>query len=171
MEESEAAVPVADETTGESEVTNQLVEVEAAAFDEEGLLDLGDIDSFASASVADDFELEIDIEPVASLSEAAVLDNEPVVEAVEAQSSQPAEFKKSATEQTDSASVGTTEVHAVDAQPEVSNQLSVANLSPEAIEAISRRVVEQLSDKVVREIAWEVVPELSELMIKKRLEK
>ena len=44
------------------------------------------------------------------------------------------------------------------------------DLSPAAIEAISRRVVEQLSDKVVREIAWEVVPELSELLIKKRLD-
>src|SRR5437879_12166566 len=66
VEESETAVPVADETTGESEVANQLVEVEAAAFDEEGVLDLGDIDSFASASVADAFELEIDVEPVAS---------------------------------------------------------------------------------------------------------
>lgn len=43
-------------------------------------------------------------------------------------------------------------------------------LSPEAIEAIARRVVEMMSDKVVREIAWEVVPELAELLVKKRLE-
>ena len=43
-------------------------------------------------------------------------------------------------------------------------------LSPEAIDAIARRVVELMSDKVVREIAWEVVPELSELLIKQRLE-
>jgi CheY-like chemotaxis protein len=43
-------------------------------------------------------------------------------------------------------------------------------LSPEAIDAIARRVVEQLSDRVVREIVWEVVPELAELLIKKKLE-
>jgi hypothetical protein len=50
------------------------------------------------------------------------------------------------------------------------SEFSRNDLSPAAIEAISRRVIEQLSDKVVREIAWEVVPELSELLIKKRLE-
>ena len=44
------------------------------------------------------------------------------------------------------------------------------HLSPEAIDAIARRVVELMSDKVVREIAWEVVPELAELLIKKTLE-
>jgi hypothetical protein len=43
-------------------------------------------------------------------------------------------------------------------------------LSPEAVDAIARRVVEQLSEKVVREIAWEVVPELAALLIKKKLE-
>jgi CheY-like chemotaxis protein len=47
---------------------------------------------------------------------------------------------------------------------------SVDNVSPEAIEAIARRVVELLSDKVVREIAWDVVPELAELLIKRQLE-
>src|SRR5262249_2768029 len=41
--------------------------------------------------------------------------------------------------------------------------------SPEAIDAIARRVVEHLSEKVVKEIAWEVVPELAELMKKWRL--
>ena len=46
----------------------------------------------------------------------------------------------------------------------------VDNLSPEAMEAIARRVVELLSDKVVREIAWDVVPELAELLIKRQLE-
>jgi CheY-like chemotaxis protein len=43
-------------------------------------------------------------------------------------------------------------------------------LSPEAVDAIARRVVELMSDKVVREIAWEVVPELAELLIKQKLE-
>jgi hypothetical protein len=48
--------------------------------------------------------------------------------------------------------------------------LSQAQLSPETINAIARRVIEQMSDKVVREIAWEVVPELSELIIRKKLD-
>ena len=48
--------------------------------------------------------------------------------------------------------------------------IGVEQLSPEAIDAIARRVVEQLSERVIREIAWEVVPELAELLIKKRLE-
>ena len=47
---------------------------------------------------------------------------------------------------------------------------NLSDLSPEAVDAIARRVVAHLSDKVVREIAWEVVPELSELLIKQKLE-
>jgi CheY-like chemotaxis protein len=43
-------------------------------------------------------------------------------------------------------------------------------LSPEAVDAIARRVVELMSDRVVREIAWEVVPELAELIIRRRLD-
>ena len=45
-----------------------------------------------------------------------------------------------------------------------------AELSPETIDAIARRVVELMSEKVVREIAWEVVPDLAELLIKRRLD-
>ncbi len=50
------------------------------------------------------------------------------------------------------------------------HQIGLHELSPEAIDAIARRVIEQLSEKVVREIAWDVVPELSELLIKQRLD-
>jgi CheY-like chemotaxis protein len=46
-----------------------------------------------------------------------------------------------------------------------------ADLSPETIDAIARRVVEHMSDRVVREIAWEVVPDLAELLIRERLDK
>lgn len=53
------------------------------------------------------------------------------------------------------------------AQP---GQIGLDQLSPEAIEAIARRVIEQLSAKVIEQIAWEVVPQLSELIIKRRLE-
>jgi CheY-like chemotaxis protein len=49
-------------------------------------------------------------------------------------------------------------------------QITLDQLSPEAIDAIARRAVELLSTKVVEEIAWEVVPQLAELLIKRRLE-
>lgn len=138
------------ESIGESlplSAQDQVAQVEAVTFDEEGVLDLGDIDSFAAAS-EDDFELDIDVAPVMSLTEAAVLDNEPVLEQV----AQP--IDESSTPAINFEQIST----------------PAGNLSPEAIEAISRRVVEQLSDRVVREIAWEVVPELSEMLIKQRLE-
>jgi hypothetical protein len=49
-------------------------------------------------------------------------------------------------------------------------QITLDQLSPEAIDAIARRAVEMLSEKVLQEIAWEVVPQLAELMIKRQLE-
>jgi hypothetical protein len=49
-------------------------------------------------------------------------------------------------------------------------QVSLEQLSPEAIDAIARRAVEMLSERAVQEIAWEVVPQLAELMIKRQLE-
>ncbi len=49
-------------------------------------------------------------------------------------------------------------------------QGSAAQLSPEMIDAIARRVVELMSDSVVREVAWDVVPDLAERLIKRRLD-
>ncbi len=49
-------------------------------------------------------------------------------------------------------------------------QITLAQLSPEVIDAVARRAVEQLSEKVLQEIAWEVVPQLAELLIKQQLE-
>jgi hypothetical protein len=49
-------------------------------------------------------------------------------------------------------------------------QITLDQLSPEAIDAIARRAVELLSTKVVEEVAWEVVPQLAELLIKRKLE-
>lgn len=64
-----------------------------------------------------------------------------------------------------------TEGHSVlEGHTRVEEPASAAQLSPEMIDAIARRVVEMMSDKVVREIAWEVVPELSELLIRQKLE-
>lgn len=44
-----------------------------------------------------------------------------------------------------------------------------AQLSPELVDAVARRVVELMSDRAVREIAWEVVPDLAERLIRERL--
>ena len=49
-------------------------------------------------------------------------------------------------------------------------QITLEQLSPEAIEAIARRAAEMLSERVVEQIAWEVVPDLAERLIKRRLE-
>ena len=133
----------------------------APAFDDDGVLDLGDVDGFASSDVADDFELDVDVAPVQFSSAPAATVDHPVTHTDEF-------------EVTVESGVVTAE-EAVNIPPTLveSNQApeaSPGDLSPAAIEAISRRVVEQLSEKVVREIAWEVVPELSELLIKKRLD-
>lgn len=55
-------------------------------------------------------------------------------------------------------------------RPVEGSQISLEQLSPEAIDAVARRAVEMLSERVVQEIAWEVVPQLAELMIKRQLE-
>jgi hypothetical protein len=59
---------------------------------------------------------------------------------------------------------------AVETRGTATGQIGLEQLSPEAIDAIARRVLEQLSAKVVEQIAWEVVPPLAELLIKRRLE-
>lgn len=48
--------------------------------------------------------------------------------------------------------------------------ISLAQLSPEMIEAIAQRVVEKLSDRAVKDVAWEVVPQMADLIIKKMTE-
>jgi len=152
-------------TVGEFQ-PDQLVSDEIAAapaFDDEGILDLGDVDSFTSSDVTDDFELDVDVAPV-PFSRAST---PPPHEGITVEAAHPyeatLEFAAVSTEQT----LNEPPVLVEGVRPMESKG---GELSPAAIEAISRRVVEQLSDKVVREIAWEVVPELSELLIKKRLE-
>jgi CheY-like chemotaxis protein len=63
-----------------------------------------------------------------------------------------------------------TEVEETSAVASPGVQITLDQLSPEAIDAIARRAVEMLSEKVVQEIAWEVVPQLAELLIKRKLE-
>ena len=176
------AIPT--ETTNESETLELQVAEEDAApetlqFDDEGVLDLGDID--AAASGEDDFELDVEIEPgtissapIAPVTEPTV--GEPVRPAIAAYVDAPATaFEKVqepvltriTDEPADEMSAAS---QSKDRSTAPQSELQTSGLSPDQIEAISRRVVEQLSDKVVREIAWEVVPELSELLIKRRLE-
>lgn len=50
------------------------------------------------------------------------------------------------------------------------NSSSLAQLSPEMIDAIAQRVIEKLSENTVKEIAWEVVPQQADLIIKKMVE-
>jgi len=143
---------------------DQLVSDEIAAapaFDDDGVLDLGDVDSFAGSGVADDFELDVDVDPVQFSS----VSSERADESVAAQVPHPYEatLETAAAPTEHALSEPATSVEKIAESHE-------GDLSPAAIEAISRRVVEQLSEKVVREIAWEVVPELSELLIKKRLD-
>ena len=81
----------------------------------------------------------------------------------------------------DAAVVAAPAVHELEtqaaAQPETAavptvgiDEGSAAQLSPEMVDVIARRVVELMSDKVVREIAWEIVPDLAERLIRRRLE-
>jgi CheY-like chemotaxis protein len=119
---------------------------------DDGVLDLGDVDTFAAAPVGDDFELEVDVEPVVT--------NEVNLSSSEA----PAVESPFATPEVSSARPAEEHIQ------QVMSDATPSHLSPEAIEAISQRVVEKLSDQVVREIAWEVVPELSELLIKRQLD-
>lgn len=54
--------------------------------------------------------------------------------------------------------------------PPPTGPITLAQISPEVIDAIARRAVEQLSERAVEQIAWEVVPALAERLIKRRLE-
>ncbi len=148
-------------TVGEFQPDQLVSGIEAAPdFDDDGVLDLGDVDNFAAADVADDFELDVDV-AAPDFSSGVTTGDEPLP--------MPAVH----TQETDSPNQSP-ETTFASSSPVAENvqtpESSKGDLSPAAIEAISRRVVEQLSDKVVREIAWEVVPELSELLIKKRLD-
>ena len=177
-----SAVETSQPETVELQVAEEDAAPEALQFDDEGVLDLGDIDGFAAASGEDDFELDVEVEPV-SISSAPISPvteptvGEPVRPAIAAYVDAPATAFEKVQEPvlTRITDEPTDEVSAAPQSGErstapQSEHLQTSGLSPDQIEAISRRVVEQLSDKVVREIAWEVVPELSELLIKQRLE-
>jgi hypothetical protein len=150
----------------------------AAVFND-ALLDLGDFDSTPSAT--DDLVLDLDYEKPVSSSAAVVpeLVPEPVAPVADAApaeiiAAEPVHEEQPVAELHEWAIVNESPAEAappVQALEEAQGSSDPGiGLSPEAIDAIARRVVEHLSEKVVREIAWEVVPELAELLIKKRLE-
>ena len=146
---------------------------EALQFDDEGVLDLGDIDSFAAATSEDDFVLDVELEPVTiSSAPIAPVSEQSLSEVVRPEIAEFGDAPETAFEQVEEpmlTRVTDEPADEVTAAP-LLERSQTRGLSSDEIEAISRRVVEQMSDKVVREIAWEVVPELSELLIKRRLE-
>ena len=143
-------------------MTYQSMPTEVAASFDESVLDLGDVDSFASSPADEDFVLDLDVETVNVLTQRA-----PRVAGESATGTGPVEAEGWMFSHGGQGKVEAPHEHA----PVEASNVNAGNLSPEVIDAISRRVVEQLSEKVVREIAWEVVPELSELLIKERLNK
>lgn len=116
------------------------------------------------ARVAEEAPAPIAFERSARLDEAVEIDHAPVIDEPPAvvTAEEPSTFEISAQEPVSET------VAAPPPAPLTTSE--VEGLSPEAIDAIARRMVEQMSDKVIREIAWEVVPELSELLIKRKLE-
>jgi len=153
----------------------------------DALLDLDDLDADIVAPESDDTVLDLEYEsPVTVNASVASEPFQPSVEFAgatptataveeyripEAISSQPSESSwtivedEVAVEEPVKSEVAETKTPAA-----AGRQIGLHELSPEAIDAIARRVVEHLSEKVVREIAWDVVPELSELLIKQRLD-
>ena len=60
---------------------------------------------------------------------------------------------------------------ALEREEKAAAQITAEMMSDEALEAIVQRVVRKMSTDVVSEIAWEIVPELSEVIIRRSLEK
>lgn len=150
---------------------------------DEALLDLGEIETPAGATEADDFILDLQNGPAEQMpvaapshdemdaamrheTSAAMRDATDAVALADFQdrmmpSAPPSEEFVEAQESRESALTNSA-LH--------TGPITLEQLSPEVIDAIARRAVEHLSERVVEEIAWEVVPVLSELLIRRRLE-
>jgi hypothetical protein len=153
----------------------------------DAFLELSDLPSSAPASAFEDSILDLDGANTTGIfdSPSAVRISEPPAPAEEIEIASEAAVVESASEvdvipasveSHEWASVPEAAVEEIyedpptkELQPPLTTQIALSDLSPEAIDAIARRVVEQMSDRVVREIAWEVVPELTELLIKEKL--
>jgi CheY-like chemotaxis protein len=134
-----------------------------AAAADDALLDIGEIEPPSSAVEADDFILDLqdEIHPpmrTATFVEPSVLE----VSAVDFSTDYVEASEPVLSEQ-------------VSATPGYASSLATglvtgSELSPEAIDAIARRVVELMSTQMIEQIAWEVVPQLSEMLVKQQLE-
>lgn len=166
-------VAMAERETIELQVAEEDEAPKALKFDDEGVLDLSDIDSFAAATSEDDFVLDVELEPVTiSSAPIAPVSEQTLSGVVRPEIAEFGDAPETAFEKVKEpvlTRVTDEPADEVSAAPRLERS-QTSGLSSDEIEAISRRVVEQMSDKVVREIAWEVVPELSELLIKRRLE-
>jgi hypothetical protein len=165
----------------------QTAPLQNAVMGQDALLDLGDFDSAPAVAVTDDLILDLDYDEPAGAPAVTVAEAVPeTVAAIEpdalAQSVAPEPaYVVPETEYEEPVQVAELQEWALVAEapaPEVTpvtveepgSAEPNLGLSPEAIDAIVKRVVAQMSDAVVREIAWEVVPELAELLIKKKLD-
>ena len=143
----------------------------------DALLDLDDSE-FAAGAIADDVVLDLDFETPPSLKDEERSWELTPTERSEPSEVQPVEVEEPAVAEAEPRLASESEAQSSEAEEAPTGPLAYPpgamfgqqELSPDAINAIARRVIEQMSDKVVREIAWEVVPELSELMIKKKLD-
>lgn len=177
----EQAIPFEEVAAATNEPMYLQPQAEAGRGFDDSVLDLGDVDSFQTGQADDDFVLDLDVEPATgampyqTAAPPPVMEAEPAV-ALKRISDEPvAEVEDPSSADTHEWAIVTPTVEPRDWEVRTepvadSSKAGAGELSPEAIEAISRRVVEHLSEKVVREIAWEVVPELSEILIKQRLE-
>jgi CheY-like chemotaxis protein len=159
-----------------------------AAAADDALLDLGDITPSAQTVEADDFIL--DLREDAGTAGVSVFPEHSIAKDIEDEYEQTggvslgdANEPRHSTEvmpepritefASPSAGPGESPVSTTPAEKPTTTggaQMGAGELSPEAIDAIARRVVELMSTKVIEEIAWEVVPHLSEMLIKQQLE-
>ena len=196
-EERFTAKPKTDEEQMESKVTPGNTASEMSERVSGPLLDLGDYET-APAAAEEDFVLDIDLDDVQEAAPAprsfpsqavtgrgaeddrdfgTVPESEvaPVMPTVDPMAATQ-EMMHSATVQPSAPERAFTEPEIVEGEMHrqtpaaEAGQVTVQQLSPEAIDAIARRAVEMLSERAVQEIAWEVVPQLAELMIKRQLE-
>jgi hypothetical protein len=114
-----------------------------------------DIEAVAVEEAVSPVEATVPETGFALSSEPAIVEAtmaEPVDQAVPAEPSAPAE---------------PIEAEPTESVAPVESTATPAQLSPEVIEEIVRRVVAEISDSVVREIAWEVVPDCVERVVER----
>jgi hypothetical protein len=134
-----------------------------AAAADDALLDIGDIEPPSSTVEADDFILDLQDEIHAPTQSTTFV--EPSVVEVSA-----IDFSTDYVEASEPVVTEQGAESPAYASSSTTGSATGSELSPEAIDAIARRVVELMSTRVIEQIAWEVVPQLSEMLVKQQLE-